>query len=405
MADSSDVNRDELTRMVYGVLRKERLIEFIASGFTKKQISGTDPQTRLYLYAGIFLLYFSSSYPPYAVVNEIVDAAPSRSKGFLNAVLRRVNRERTAIENRIASLKDPLIRYSVSEEIMENLKKVTSDTENALAYLDREPVFHLRVNRMHPDYGKAEARLLNKGIKHRFIGETGSFEIADTGRVVREVIPDQGFYFQNTGSFAVSAAAASFRGKNILDGCAAPGTKSLSMALIHPESTIVAMDIHSRRLAMIRPFLKASNTGNIHLVAGDITAPPVKNRFDTILLDAPCTSAGTLRKNPDLKNKITDAGIKKNARLQSEILRSALNLAEKGTIVIFAVCSFLEDETEGVMAPFFRQPGKAGLQTADVGETLRKTGYAISESEFGVYLLPHPELNNDLFYISAVKKI
>jgi len=399
------VRRDEVTRIVYGVLRKEKLIEFIAGAYIKKKLSDSDFPTRLLLVCGIYLLYFSRSYPPHAVVNEIVDTAPARSKGFLNAVLRKVGREQEKIEGRISSLRDPMVRYSVSEEIVHNLRKVTPDVEDALAYLDREPVFHLRVNGLHPDYTEAERRLNRKGISTLFIKETGSFEIKDTGRVVREIIPGHDFYFQNSGSYAVSAVTAAFSGKYVLDGCAAPGTKSLTVSLIGPESEILAMDIHPRRLLMIRPFLNASGAGNINLVAGDMTAPPLQPGFDTILLDAPCTSSGTLRKNPDLKNKIADSGIKRNARLQKNILRSALNLAAGETVVIYAVCSFFEEETEGVTAHLFRQTGAVRLESAVVEKTLREIGYHTRPGEFGTYLLPHPRLNNDLFYISAVRKI
>ena len=146
-----ELSRNEVTRVVYGVTRKETLIEYIAKNYSNRKLSDTDEQTRILLYIGIYLTYFSRSYPDYAIVNEIVNFAPKRSRGFLNALLRKISSEHEKIDNIIKSIKDPRIKYSVSEEIISNLKHITSDVMETLEYLDSEPVFQVRVNKKNPD--------------------------------------------------------------------------------------------------------------------------------------------------------------------------------------------------------------------------------------------------------------
>ena len=101
-----EISRNEVTRIVYGIARKEKLIEHILGRFTTRKISGIDKKTRILLYIGIYLICFSRSYPDYAVVNEIVDLAERRAGGFLNAVLRKVSMEQPNMEKIINSIKD-----------------------------------------------------------------------------------------------------------------------------------------------------------------------------------------------------------------------------------------------------------------------------------------------------------
>lgn len=399
-----DINRNEVTRIIYGVTRKEKLIEYIASKFVKRKISGMDKNTLVFLYIGIYLIHFSGSYPDYAVVNEIVGSAPGRSKGFLNAVLRRIGHESEDIDNLIAAIKDPLVKYSVSEEICENLGLITDNISETLDYLDSEPVFHVRVNQTDPDYNAAGSALREKKISCRYIRETGSFEISDAGQMVREIIPGYGFYFQNSGSFAVSAIASSFNGKKLLDGCAAPGTKSITISLLRPETEIISLDINPDRIKLIDPLISNSGIKNISTAAGDIISFPDKDAFDIILIDAPCTSAGTMRKNPDLKAKITKKNIEKNSTKQKQILRSVLSGAKKGAIIIYSVCSFIYDETEKVLEETINGSDRDNFEFIDIDNTLKDHTFTTRKGEFGVYLLPDKKMNNDLFYISAIRK-
>lgn len=402
--DHPEVNRNEVTRMVYGIARKEKLIDHIAGKFSNRKLSDTDKQTRILLYIGIYMIHFSRSYPDYAVVNEIVNFAPKRSGGFLNAVLRKISSENDEIGGIISGIKDPMIKYSVSGEIVNNLKQVTPDVFETLKYLDSEPVFHVRVNSEDVDLNKAKTFLESKNISCRIVEKIGSLEIDNAGQMVREVLPGYGFYFQNSGSFAVSAIASTFSRKKILDCCSAPGTKSITISLLRPDTDIIASDINPNRLKLITPFIKNTGRTNVELTAGNINSPPFKNIFDTILIDAPCTSSGTLRKNPDLKNKISNKSIIDNSIRQKEILRSVMAWVTPGTTIVYSVCSFINDETELVLSDSFRNFEQDEFEILETDKILKGFGFKFTQGNFGTFLISDHKLNNDLFYISVIRK-
>lgn len=399
-----ELSKNEVTRIVYGVTRKETLIEHIARNFINRKPSNIDKQTRILLYVGIYLIYFSGSYPDYAVVNEIVTFSPKRSRGFLNAVLRKISSESKDIDKFVNNIKDPMIKYSVSKEIIRNLKHLTADVMGTLEYLDSEPVFQVRANNKNNDLAKASEILEKRNIPNKIVEKIGSFEIKNAGQMVREVLQGYDFYFQNSGSFAVSAIVSSFEGRKILDCCAAPGTKSITLTHLCPDAYIIASDINPKRLKLIFPFINNSGTDNIELTAGDINTPPFQNVFDTILIDAPCTSSGTLRKNPDLKNKISSESIKVNSSRQKEILQSVMSWAGKGTTIIYSVCSFIKNETDSVLKDVIHQFKKDEFEIIELENILNRYGFKFKKGEFGTFLLPDHKLNNDLFYISAIRK-
>jgi len=315
-----------------------------------------------------------------------------------------VSREQPNMEKIINSIQDQTIRYSISKELFENLKRIATEPTGALEYLDSEPVFHVRMNTIDADMDRGIAILEQNNISSKIIEGTGSIEIGNTGEMVRKILPENNFYFQNTGSFAVCAVAASFKAKKILDCCAAPGTKSLTLSLILPDVDITASDINSKRLRLIIPFLNSSGRSKVSLASGDITSVPFKNIFDTILIDAPCTSSGTLRKNPDLKNKIGQENILNNSNRQKNILQAVMDWTKPGSTIIYAVCSFIEDETEQVLNDSLRNSGENDFKILEIEHILSKYGYNMKKGRYGVFLLPHHKLNNDLFYISAIAK-
>lgn len=398
------LSRNEITRIVYGITRKEKLIDYIAGKFSNRKLSDTDKKTRILLYIGIYMIHFSRSYPDYAVVNEIVNFAPKRSGGFLNAVLRKISSKNDEIDRIIDGIKNPVIKYSVSEEIFNNLKQVTPDVIKTMKYLDSEPVFHVKVNSENADLNKAKVFLESKNIPCRIVENIGSLEIENTGQMVREILPEYNFYFQNSGSFAVSAIASSFSGAKILDCCSAPGTKSITMSLLRPDISIIASDINPSRLKLIIPFIEKSGRNNVELTAGNINSPPFKNIFDTILIDAPCTSSGTLRKNPDLKNKINNKSIRNNSIRQKEILKSVMTWVKPDTTIVYSVCSFIKDETELVLNDSIRDFEHNEFEIVETDNILNKFGFKFIRGNFGIFLIPDQKLNNDLFYISVIRK-
>jgi 16S rRNA (cytosine967-C5)-methyltransferase len=126
--------------------------------------------------------------------------------------------------------------------------------------------------------------------------------------------------------------------------------------------------------------------------------PQGKETADLVIIDAPCTASGTMRKNPDLKSKLNRDMIEKNARLQRLMLASIIERFPQARW-IYAVCSFIHEEGEGVVA---KVAAARGLQAVALAPLLEKYGYRLKTTKYGCYLLPS-DLNNDLFYISLLE--
>ncbi|MEN8152452.1 MAG: transcription antitermination factor NusB [Acidobacteriota bacterium] len=400
--------RNSISRIVYGVVRKELLLSFIIKDHSERNIRQIDKDTLILLETGIFLLLFSSSYPSHAIVNEIINFANKRSKPFLNAILRKISGNSEKIRSSINEIKDRSIKYSISDVLIDNLKKLDNNLDNSLGYLDSEPLFHLRINKNITDLHKAEKILESENIDFRTLTKTETFEVKKAGKIIRKLFSRNYFYFQNTGSQAVSLIAAEFAGNKVLDCCAAPGTKSTTLNMRRPDLQILSSDINPGRIRMFKEFSASFQLSNIFIIASDIFYPPFKNDFDLILLDAPCTSAGTLRKNPDLKLKISKDNILKNRTLQKQMVSSVLKWAKKGTYILYSVCSFIEDETEGVIKDIINENSsedqEISVSTVKINKVLTELGFRIHKGDYGTYLLPDDNMNNDLFYISMLQK-
>ncbi len=231
------------------------------------------------------------------------------------------------------------------------------------------------------------------------------FEIKEAGVVVRELVKGNGFYFQNTGSQVIAFIASRLAKKNVLDCCAAPGTKSVTTALLNSQLDIYANDIHWGRARMIGEFVERLGLDRVRTVVSDIKTLPFKGNFDFIMVDAPCSSSGTLRKNPDLKLKVDGKRVARNAKEQYEIMQSLMaGCSTGGARILYSVCSFIKEETEDVMElSLAGSSGGKHIEIIDLTPVMEEYGFRYKKGKYGVYLLPSDELNNDLFYLALMK--
>lgn len=400
--ERTDRNKNQgVTRTVYGVVRKEQLLLQVIKQSSSREPDTIDPEVLLLLKIGIYLLIFSNSYPDHAVVNEIVNFSQRKAKRFLNGNLRTIIRQKESIEEMIDNLQDLSIRYSISDLIIKNLAQLSDNVEEDLQYLNREPLFHLRVNTKRIGFEQANQKLGKLIVNFRELEAFESFEVRSINREVKGLLNEQLFHVQNTSSQIVSIIASKFCRESILDCCAAPGTKSVTLSLLRPEVKILANDLRISRIKVMQEFIRNFELTNIDLLVSDAGNPGIRQDFDFIIADAPCTSAGTLRKNPDLKLKIDRPLVEKNAGIQAEILRALVPFCKKNGYILYAVCSFLKEETEDVLAGIEEM---GDFEPVDLSALLSEYGFRYRNGEWGFYLLPNRKLNNDIFYISLLKK-
>jgi 16S rRNA (cytosine967-C5)-methyltransferase len=393
-------DKNALTRTVYGVVRKDIALEHVIGLFLKNKNQAPATATHVFLKIAVFLLLYSDSYPEYAVVNEVVNTVAKKEKPFVNAVLRQLLRRKQEVKDRLNRSENPSLKFAISARLLASLQEISAATEADLEYLDREPAFHLRFNPKQMTMDQARQTLAAAGIPCRELPQLDCFETTAAGQVLEQPDLLGGFYVQNTGSQAVALLAAATAEKIVCDVAAAPGGKSLTLACLRPDVKIWASDVSPQRLRLLEQNIRRLRLDSISPFVADIFKyPQGREAADLVILDAPCTSSGTLRKNPDLKSKIVQEMIDKNARQQRLMLAS---LAERfpHARLLYAVCSFIHEESEGVVE---KVAVARGLQAAAITPLLEKYHFRIKKTKFGCYLLPS-ELNNDLFYISLLER-
>ena len=196
---------------------------------------------------------------------------------------------------------------------------------------------------------------------------------------------------QDEGSQLLAMLVAPTRNEMVVDFCAGAGGKALLMgALMRNQGRLYAFDTSEKRLANLKPRLKRSGLSNIHpqLIAheNDAKVKRLAGKIDRVLIDAPCSGLGTLRRNPDLKWRQTPGAVAELAAKQRSILESASRLPKGGGRLVYATCSMLPEENRDVVASFLdAHPDYALVPAEDI---LRKAGVSVATGEY-LELSPH----------------
>ncbi|MBV8517255.1 MAG: hypothetical protein JO197_07620 [Acidobacteria bacterium] len=303
--------------LVLGVLRWRSRLDFVISELAARPLKKLDTLVVEVLRTGVYqLLYMDVA--KYAAVSETVDLAPKRARGIVNAVLRRVS-EGHAPEPRDVATRTAhppwLIERWTRAYGAERASKI-ADANQQLSYPD---VLALA--------GEAPPDAIASTLVPELWKLHGSSAELDRAR----------FHPMDEGS-AVIAAIARACGEDVLDLAAAPGGKTIYMR--HRGARVVANDVS---IARLRPLAKHHD----RIVVADGRRPPFTRKFDVVLLDAPCSATGTIRKNPEIKWRLRESELAAFAKLQRELLDSALELASQ--YVVYSTCSLEPEENDAVV--------------------------------------------------------
>ena len=211
---------------------------------------------------------------------------------------------------------------------------------------------------------------------------------------------------QDEGSQLLGFLLAPKRNDMVVDFCAGAGGKTLMLsALMNSQGRLYAMDISEKRLANLKPRLKRSGASNIQpmLIAheNDLKVKRLSGKIDRVLVDAPCSGLGTLRRNPDLKVRQSPQSIMELNQKQTAILASASRLLKKGGRLVYATCSILPEENQHIVAAFLASHPDFVLRPA--GEILQQQKIAL---EMGDYLELRPNLHaTDGFFAAVLERV
>ena len=214
---------------------------------------------------------------------------------------------------------------------------------------------------------------------------------------------------QDEGSQLLGFLVQPKRGEMVADFCAGAGGKTLLLgAMMRSQGRLYAFDVAEKRLAKLKPRLARSGLSNVHPVRieseHDIKIKRLAGKLDRVLVDAPCSGLGTLRRNPDLKWRQTPESVAELNAKQASILAAAAGPVKQGGRLVYATCSLLEAENEAIVAAFLAaHPDFVLLSAADI---LRKQGVEIDALEAGddrLRLLPHRH-GTDGFFAAVLQR-
>ena len=308
--------------LVLGVLRWRSRLDFVIAALAKRSIRQLDASVVEVLRLGLYqLLYMDVA--PYAAVSEAVDLTPKRARGFVNAVLR------NAARTKIPEPQDVPTRTAHPLWLIERWTRMYGAERAARIAEANQELSYPDVLALHgvqpPDANPSE--LVPDVFKLH--GSSAELDRRD-------------FYPMDEGS-AVVAAIAQAAGNHVLDLAAAPGGKAIYMT--HRGARVVANDVSLTRLLPLKE-------RDVPIVVGDGTHPPFQRAFDVVLLDAPCSATGTIRKSPELKWRLQENELAQFAELQKKLLRNAMTLASK--VVIYSTCSLEPEENDAVVEGYER---------------------------------------------------
>lgn len=275
-----------------------------------------------------------------------------------------------------ASLPAPL-RLSLPDWLAERIERDAPAGEfEALGASLLEPApLDLRVNELKADVPAVLAALAAAGIEARALAAEPT-AVRVTGKPALEKLAafaDGWFEVQDVGSQRLCRFAAPRRGQIVVDFCAGAGGKTLALAAaMRSTGQVYACDVAPRRLARMRPRLARSGASNVQPLGIDTERDRrldrLASRADLVLVDAPCSGTGTLRRNPDLKWRIAPGDIERLVQQQYDILAAAARLVKPGGALVYATCSLVGEENIGVASRFDTTAGAGWSRDEAAGE-------------------------------------
>lgn len=357
-----------------GTLRWQGAFDHLIAVYAKRPLDRLDPEVADILRLSIFQLLHLDRVPASAAVNDAVNLARRAGKAsaapLVNAVLRRVGRERERLPlpARMPGTREAEIAYlstTLSHPgwlVARWLDRHGFEAAEAWCRFDNEAApLTLRANTLRIGRQALAERLLAAGVKTTATRFAPEGLVVVSGNPLLTPLAREGlFAVQDEASQLVAVVAAPRPGDRVFDACAAPGGKATAMsALVGDRGLVVAADVRPKRVQLLAETVRAAGGARIAVVRADAARPlPFPPVFDCVLIDAPCSGLGTLRRDPDIKWRRHDGEFEALADLQGRMLRHAAVAVRPGGRLVYATCSSEPEENELVVARFLEDtPG------------------------------------------------
>ena len=414
----SRLDRSFVNHLVYGVLRWRRRLDWVIAAFSHVRLDRIEPPVRNLLRLALFQMMFMDRVPVSAAVNTAVELSKSLGEKwvvkYVNALLRKAAAEHAQVPLPDPET-DPAAHLAVSRSFPDGmvhrwLERFGLPETTALCdALNRLPPITVRTNTMKTDRETLHRALL---VEARAVRETLYSNVGLSFSHPKLPLPNLASY--QRGWFQVQDEAAQLvtrlleprTGETVMDACAGLGGKTGYLAqLMQNRGRIVAVDVDKDKLARLRSEMMHLGfsivTTNTRDLDGAVPQPPTR-RFDRILLDAPCSGLGVLRRHPDAKWKDALQHLDRHHERQVRFLEHLAPLLKKGGVLLYAVCSMEPEETDRTIAAFLqRRPEFTVQPPAEIGFDNR-TGLVSQDGCFRSF--PHRH-DMDGFFAARLKRM
>ncbi len=369
-----------ISEIVYGVVTWKITLDEIIKKYSKIRIKKISPWISDILRLSIYQIVFLDKIPKSAAVNEGVNLAKryghKSSSGFVNAILRKVEKQDYEEMKNIKDNKERLSKqYSMPLWIVEELLKEGIKPENVEKICrasNIKPKVSIRVNTLKTNKQELKQVLEKENIK-ALDGILEDFLILDKAKNIEKLES-----FKN-GLFTVQDEAAGLtalilnpkKGETILDACSSPGGKTTYIAqLVENDGKIFAFDIHEHRTKLVEQTAKRLGINIIETKVQDASKFDKKyeNKFDKILLDVPCLGIGVLRRKPDIKWQKQKEDVEQITKIQYAILENCSKYLKTGGELVYSTCSILKEENENLVKKFLQKNKEFELEKIKISD-------------------------------------
>ncbi len=399
-----------LTEIVYGTIQRREALDFYLQPFLKKK---PEQWVKILLRLSLYQMLFLDRVPAHAVIHEAVEIAKKRGHqgiaSLVNGVLRSVQRQGVPS---LETISDPAERLAVETShpkwlVQEWTEEYGIDAARKMCEVNMlPPVPTARVNVSKITVEEALVLLKEEGVEARR-GELAEDAILiEKGNVAHTRAFQDGFLsIQDESSMLVARALGPEQGDDVLDSCAAPGGKTTHIAeRLHGTGRVLSLDLHPHKVKLIRQQADRLGLSNVDTKAMDARKVGEAFRpesFDKILVDAPCSGFGVIRRKPDIKIGKQPEDSERLSHIQLAILREVAPLLKRGGRLVYSTCTIEKTENENVMQQFLQSHSEFEWDTS-MKERLPKALEPYTH-DGQVQILPH-YFATDGFYIACLRK-
>lgn len=401
------------SRLLYGVIERRLTLDFLLNKTSSTPVKMMTPSVREILRSGVYQLVYMDKTPDFAVINEAVAQTRrfgcGRLSGFVNGVLRRIQREYDRLLSNLPNTDKGLeIAYSMPRAWIRAWRDAYGEEVlmSLLDHINDAPPLYIRVNTAVTTLTDFCAQLDACNIEYRPIpGLSEALEISHASAL--HDLPQEcqtHYYFQDVASQWCCAALEAKPGEKIADMCAAPGGKTMTIAqYMQNTGDLVAGDIHEHKCRGLRNRVKQHGFTIISVKQWDASADPDESMlgaFDRVVCDVPCSGMGVIRRKPEIRYKSPEE-FADLPQLQLQILQQGAKLVRPGGVLHYSTCTLRPEENEEVVAAFLANNPDFAPKVLPITACFDAAGLPVSHQ---ITLFPSVHGSDGFFIAGFVKK-